>query len=584
MSYIIPPVPSFASRDGAPLENGYIFIGKAPDARDNPIAVYWDEALTIPAEQPIRTLAGYPTYQGKASQLYIAEDECLITVLEKNRETVFRNANGKPFVTATENLEFVSDLATPNGTNRVGFSHDETYAQGTIGLHGQALVSPKDAPFNAKGNGAADDTAAFLSLFSVPGRNIIIPPGQYVISGDITLPSYTSVMCSPGAEFICGENNLKLFKTTSNTFGTRWEGGHAIGSGQTGCNMFDLVGFRGRGAGIYGASCADMNVGVYFRQLCWDTVLRDFFAENVTDGVVVGIGGGNNALMIDHLSVNGFTSSGITILEGDGGSLPNVNNQLRGGYIQGGPVGVLEAGAYGTSISHVYFENCADADIALNGSWFPLLFNTYHSSPLGAKAIKGGGAMGARIYHPLLIGDRSFGMFDFDTSNVDCVCTMTAETGGLNFATGVTDGLYINTGTGGSIHQGQIRVDPSLSYLPRVVIGPDVSSIHQRLMANGYDQIVVGPGNSINAQRAEGSAYMFVDAATGDISVNNLAGGTVRQTFSLFLKWAGAAGTVSVNGVNLDMTDVADGKMTWAEVTKIGPASDQMMVRNTPWR
>ena len=56
---INPPYPAFAGADGLPLENGYIWIGTVNlNPVVNPIAVYWDAALTIPAAQPIRTLNG----------------------------------------------------------------------------------------------------------------------------------------------------------------------------------------------------------------------------------------------------------------------------------------------------------------------------------------------------------------------------------------------------------------------------------------------------------------------------------------------------------------------------------------------
>jgi len=50
---IQPPYPAFAGSDGLPLENGYIWIGTVNlNPQLNPIAVFWDSALTIPAAQP----------------------------------------------------------------------------------------------------------------------------------------------------------------------------------------------------------------------------------------------------------------------------------------------------------------------------------------------------------------------------------------------------------------------------------------------------------------------------------------------------------------------------------------------------
>lgn len=58
---IQPAYPIFTDLDGQPLENGYVWVGTANlDPQTNPINVYWDAALTLPAAQPIRPLAGYP--------------------------------------------------------------------------------------------------------------------------------------------------------------------------------------------------------------------------------------------------------------------------------------------------------------------------------------------------------------------------------------------------------------------------------------------------------------------------------------------------------------------------------------------
>jgi hypothetical protein len=91
---IQPPYPAFAGADGLPLENGYIWIGTVnlfPQV--NPIAVYWDSALTIPAVQPIRTLNGYPVYQGTPTRFYTASDYS-IQVLDNKGSVVYTSLNG----------------------------------------------------------------------------------------------------------------------------------------------------------------------------------------------------------------------------------------------------------------------------------------------------------------------------------------------------------------------------------------------------------------------------------------------------------------------------------------------------------
>ena len=72
---IQPTYPIFTDIDGQPLEDGYVWIGTANlDPQTNPINVYWDAALTLPAAQPIRTLAGYPANSGTPARLYVNSD------------------------------------------------------------------------------------------------------------------------------------------------------------------------------------------------------------------------------------------------------------------------------------------------------------------------------------------------------------------------------------------------------------------------------------------------------------------------------------------------------------------------------
>lgn len=92
---IFPPYPAFADLAGKPLENGYIWIGTANlDPQVNPIPVYWDVALTIPAVQPIRTSGGYASRSGTPSQFFIASSTYSIRVQDKNGITQYQAADG----------------------------------------------------------------------------------------------------------------------------------------------------------------------------------------------------------------------------------------------------------------------------------------------------------------------------------------------------------------------------------------------------------------------------------------------------------------------------------------------------------
>jgi hypothetical protein len=92
-----PPYPAFAEADGQPLEDGYIWIGTVNlNPITNPIAAYWDSALTISAVQPIRTSGGYPVYQGTPARIYTGSDYS-IQVQDKNGTVVYTSLNDNPF-------------------------------------------------------------------------------------------------------------------------------------------------------------------------------------------------------------------------------------------------------------------------------------------------------------------------------------------------------------------------------------------------------------------------------------------------------------------------------------------------------
>lgn len=64
---VVQPFWGFTGADGGPLNNGYIAVGVVnQNPETSPVQLYWDADMTIPAAQPIRTLAGYPSRQGTA--------------------------------------------------------------------------------------------------------------------------------------------------------------------------------------------------------------------------------------------------------------------------------------------------------------------------------------------------------------------------------------------------------------------------------------------------------------------------------------------------------------------------------------
>jgi hypothetical protein len=169
------PYPIFTDADGDPLENGYIWIGvENLNPITDPVAVYWDEALTQPAVQPIRTAGGYPVNSGTPARLYtassysiLAQDRNGITVYSAQSETALTNSDAVTFLQA--------------GTGAVVRT-----AQSKM----RETVSVKD--FGAVGDGVADDRAAIQAAINYAQASSTVhcvefPTGNYAINAPIII-------------------------------------------------------------------------------------------------------------------------------------------------------------------------------------------------------------------------------------------------------------------------------------------------------------------------------------------------------------------------------------------------------------
>ena len=175
---IQPTYPTFADVNGQPLDNGYIWLGAANlDPQTNPIAVYWDAALTMPAAQPIRTLAGYPSNNGTPARIYVNSDYS-IRVMNKSGSTVY----SAPMATERYSDVVIGEIDfLQAGANAVVRTSQNKMRD---------FISVKD--FGAVGDGVTDDFTAITNTITYAATiraTVYFPAGVYLVSSTVNVPA-----------------------------------------------------------------------------------------------------------------------------------------------------------------------------------------------------------------------------------------------------------------------------------------------------------------------------------------------------------------------------------------------------------
>lgn len=169
MSTINNPFSLYTDATGKPLDGAYIYIGQAGQNPETaPVSVYWDEAKTIPAAQPLRTVSGFINRNGSAANVHLA-GAYSITVKDKNGVVVFSDLNR-----VTNPDGYLANLTFGSIVAGLGFMPVNAGANASSML-GKAYVFSEYTDFNANDantlevQGAAGGHAALIQ-FVRPGN------------------------------------------------------------------------------------------------------------------------------------------------------------------------------------------------------------------------------------------------------------------------------------------------------------------------------------------------------------------------------------------------------------------------------
>lgn len=192
------PYAQFTDGNGDPLENGYIWIGTANlDAAANPITVYWDDAAAIPAAQPIRTLNGFPVWNGSPANIYATPVEYSIKVLNKNGSLVFSSANVNGEIVTSDSVTFL----------QAGSGAVATTVQAKLRESAVSIID-----FGADPTGVSDSTIAIRNAVNT-GKPVYIPSGTYLMT--------EGIRCVTPGQVITGDGpDQSIIKVTSAFTGT----------------------------------------------------------------------------------------------------------------------------------------------------------------------------------------------------------------------------------------------------------------------------------------------------------------------------------------------------------------------------
>lgn len=256
MATVKPPYFVFTDTDGEPLGSGYLYVGVAnSNPQSNPVAVYWDRALTIPAVQPIRTVGGFPVRNGSVANIYVAASDYSLVVRNKKGELIFSSLSAvNDIVSNAASMTFLRNVA-----GAVPMSAQEKMEQRIDGREFDISSSASSSENAARLQAAFDATP--------PGGTLWLPNGEF---------DFNTGLVRNTPIVLIGDGIFGLGGCVLN-----YDGAGVGMTFQTSQNGLRLQNFR-----LAGTIAATDGI-----------VIQDCF----------------NGIMLDHIAVEGFTNPGANL-------------------------------------------------------------------------------------------------------------------------------------------------------------------------------------------------------------------------------------------------------------------------------
>lgn len=174
------PFAQFTDKAGQPLDAGFIYIGtENQNPETNPIALFYDDALTVPAAQPLRTINGYIARNGSPGRVYTNTSAYSITVRDKSSNLVATALDAS----ALDNIR--EELAAPSGSSLVGANAYQT--QDDVNKERVSVTQFLGADRTGATSSVGAVNAAIAYINTLSGSAVLhFPPGLYDLKAGVT--------------------------------------------------------------------------------------------------------------------------------------------------------------------------------------------------------------------------------------------------------------------------------------------------------------------------------------------------------------------------------------------------------------